>query len=181
MTQFSKIVATSLVLSGMLGSTALAADDALVIGKLRIVKNGAEVTLNRGVFGNQASLRLVQLDTQERLDRKVGRDGEIAWDVEPGQYRLEGIDFMVRGERVRAQSNFVLTVTADTAATYVGTVTLEATFDGGHSGLAGSIDRYSVTDECSQDCSVILSRVGLADESLTVALMRPNLQLFTSQ
>lgn len=180
MGKFLKIVAAT-VAGSLVGSAAFAGDDALVIGKLRIVKNGTEVSLDRGFFANEASLRLVQLDSQERFQRKVGRGGEIAWDVEPGAYRVEGIDFMVRGERVSAQSNFVLNVTAATAATYVGTVTLEATFEGGYAGLAGSIDGYSVTDECAQDCAPILSRAGLADESLTVSLMRSNLQLFSSQ
>lgn len=180
MGKFFKIVATAAA-GSLIASASFAGDDALVIGKLRIVKNGSEVSLDRGLFANEASLRLVRLESQERLQRKVGRDGEIAWDVEPGDYRLEGIDFMVRGERVSAQSNFVLTVADSTAATYVGTVTLEATFEGGYSGLAGSIDRYTVADECSEDCAPILSRAGLADDSLTVALMRPNLQLLTSR
>lgn len=160
---------------------AAAGDDAAVIGKLKLLKNGEQIVLGPGLLANPAKLTLIDTATQERQRLKVGKDGAFSSRLAAGQYRLTDIEFLVRGERVNAQGNFLLTVADSQAATYVGTVTLQTTFESGHYGLSGSVDGYSIANDCAADCARMLSRLGLADESVTVALMRPNQELVSRE
>lgn len=185
MTRIYRTVAKTLTLIGALAlAPAMAVADAdaagsTVIGKLRLVKNGEEMALGRGPLANPAKLTLVDTATQRRQRVQVGDGGAFSWQLAPGQYRLAGIDFLVRGERVSAQSNFMLTVPSEATATYVGTVTLEATFAPGYYGLAGAVDRHFVSDDCVTDCAPMLSDLGLSTDAVTVALLRPRVELLT--
>ncbi len=161
-------------------SSALAAPDVpkpAVIGKLEVVKNGEPQRLGSSLLANQAKFTLINTATQQRHRVRVGRDGHFSWRLAPGQYQLSGIDFLVRGERVTAQSHFVLTVTDALPATYVGTLSLETRFASGFYGLSGTVDRLAVADDCRADCAPMLAQLGLDEEAVAVMLMRPNLEL----
>ena len=161
------------------GTTLAAADEVkpAVLGKLEVVKNGEPQRLGSSLLANRAKMTLVNTATQQQHRVRVGRDGRFSSRLAPGQYRLSGIDFMVRGEPVTAQSNFVLTVADAAPATYVGTVTLETQFRSGFYGLSGTVDRLAVADDCRADCAPMLSQLGLDEEAVTVNLLRPNLEL----
>ena len=161
----------------------LAADSgkALVIGKIELVKNGTEVKLGNGFFASQATLSLVNTNSLTRKTVDVGPGGEFAWALEPGRYRLSGIGFMVRGERIDVAGNFAFDASTDNAATYIGTINLQTTFDSGYYGLSGVIDSYTVSNDCSRDCAGILSRMGMPADAATVALLQPDQQLVSSK
>ena len=149
------------------------ADDAVVIGKLRVVRNGTDVGLGRGFFASRATVDLIDLDTADHFEADVGENGEFAWTLAEGSYTLESIDFMVRGERVSLTGDFAFDVGRACPATYIGTITVETTFDSGYYGLTGAIDGYSITDDCEADCAPMLTRLGVAADAATVALLRP--------
>ena len=130
-------------------------DDTTVIGKLRIVKNGTEVRLGRGLFANPATLNLVNIETAELSRLAVGKNGEFAGTLADGSYTLSGIDFMVRGERVSVAGDFAF------------------------HGPSGILDGYSIVDDCQADCAPMLTRLGLDADAATVALLRPAGQLVT--
>jgi hypothetical protein len=153
---------------------ATAASDAVVIGKFRLVRNGQEAKLGTGVFANSATLHLYQSDGNEKYVGKVGQDGEFAWVLKPGSYRVSNIGFYNRGERVEPVTDFTFTVPAGQEAIYVGTITLETTFDSGYHGVNGTVDSYTVANEFETDCENRLEKLGLSADSVTVALMQDN-------
>ena len=180
MAKFLTVFSVGALLAAPLAALTAEADSP-VVGKLRLVKNGQEVVLGSGLRQAPAELQLIDLAGQERIRVRVGKGGAFASALAAGDYLVSGIDFLVRGERVSAKTNLVLTVDEDSLATYVGTVTLQATFESGYHGLAGTIDGYSVADDCVTDCAPMLSALDLRDSAVTVALLRPNLELVSHQ
>ena len=157
-----------------------AAGQAVVIGKFRLVKNGAEVNLGSGFLANKAVLHVEDSAGRERLSAAVGPNGEFTWALEPGSYQLSGIDFMVRGQRMNVDSRFEFDATSTTEATYVGTITLQTSFDSGYYGLNGVIDNYSIVDDCFTDCDGILARIGMPEGAAEVSLVRADEQLLSN-
>lgn len=149
-----------------------AADGATVFGKFRLLRNGEEVIFGNGIFANSAMLNLYEADGERQIVANVGRDGEFSWNLAPGDYRLSSIAFMFHGERVEPQTNFVFSVSAEHAASYVGTVTLESTFQSGYLGPNGAVDRITIVDDCRTDCGSRLARLGLKGENAAVSLPR---------
>lgn len=152
-------------------ASTMQADSTVAIGKFRLVRNGDDVALGDGIVANRAVLHVDGLDTGESFTADVGPNGEFYWPLEPGRYELAGMDFLVRGQRMNVDSRFRFDV-ADSGATYVGTVTLETTFENGFYGLSGQIDNYSIVDDCYLDCSNILARLGMPQDSAAVSLAR---------
>ena len=175
----NKLLALITLLTLAFGSAHAAPDTAkpAVLGKLEVVKNGEPLRIGSSPLASQAKLTLINTATRKRHKVRVGRNGHFSWRLAPGQYQLSGIDFMVRGEPVTAQSNFVLTVTDAMPATYVGTVSLETRFESGFYGLSGTVDRLAVADDCRADCGPMLSQLGLDEGTVAVRLLRPNLEL----
>lgn len=157
-----------------------AAGQAVVIGKFRLVKNGAEVNLGDGFLANKAVLHVEDSAGREQLSAAVGPNGEFTWALEPGSYQLSGIDFMVRGQRMNVDSRFEFDATSTAEATYVGTITLQTSFDSGYYGLNGVIDNYSIVDDCFTDCDGILARIGMPEGSAEVSLVRADEQLLSN-
>jgi hypothetical protein len=148
--------------------------DNVVFGKFRLVRNGYEAKLGTSVFANSATLHLYQQDGNEKFVGKVGSDGDFAWVLKPGSYRVSSIGFYNRGDKVEPVTNFTFTVPADHDAIYVGTITLETTFDSGFLGVNGTVDRYTVANDCATDCAPRLEQLGLAETGATVSLMQDN-------
>ena len=148
-----------------------AAGEPLVFGKFRLVRNGNEADLGTGLFANRATLRMVNGKDDREILGQVGNDGEFAWTLAPGRYRLTAIDFDSRGERETADTSFTFVVPADHKAVYIGSITLEATFESGYYGLNGMVDDYVVTNDCAADCAGRLDRLGLSMDDMTVALL----------
>lgn len=147
-------------------------DAGVVFGKFRLVRNGQDVQLGEGVFANSATLHLNQDGDAREIVGKVGRDGQFAWVLQPGDYHITSIVFSHRGEKFSPQTNFAFTASTDHKASYVGTITLETTIDSGYLGLNGIVDRITVKDDCAADCEARLTRLGLSTDELTTSLLR---------
>jgi hypothetical protein len=156
-----------------LARAAAATDTTVVIGKFQMFRNGEAVKLGEGIFANRATLQLVRNGEDRKIVGMVGRGGEFAWALEPGDYVISRIGFMNRGEKFEPKANLAFTVTADSEAIYVGTITLESTFESGYYGLNGTVDSYAIDDDCAADCAERLARLGLDSGSMVVDLFQP--------
>ena len=149
--------------------------ETVVFGKFRLIRNGEEAHIDNGFLSTSATLYLRQAGESGKIVGKVGEEGEFAWALEPGNYRVSSISFSNRGERVEPITNFSFSVSGDTEALYIGTVTLETSFDSGFYGLNGVVDGYSVRNDCSSDCAARLERLGLAASDASISLLvEPN-------
>ena len=162
--------ATSSIESGN-DIAAAATGNPVVFGKFRLIRNGNEARIGNDLLSTTATLTLKQAGSAEEFVGAVGADGEFAWALEPGFYRVASIGFDNRGERVEPITNFTFKVNGDHEAIYIGTVTLEATFDSGYYGLNGVVDGYSVSNDCASDCARRLAQLGLSSGDLATALM----------
>jgi hypothetical protein len=151
--------------------------DTVVFGKFRLLRNGAEAKLGDGIFASSATLHLYDQGERREIAGKVGKGGEFAWVLPPGRYQVSSIGFDNRGERAATDTDFSFTVAAGSEAIYIGTITLETTFDSGYFGLNGVVDRYTVSDDCADDCADRLARLGLASGKATVSLLQQEGQL----
>lgn len=143
---------------------------AVVFGKFRLMKNGNEVQLGQGLFGNSALLRLYRASDQEEVTSRVGKNGEFSAKLAPGDYYLTSIAFQHQGETIEPETNFVFSVSADHHASYVGTITLETTFGSSYNGMKGSIDRIMIGNDCATDCAARLEQFGMANNTVATAL-----------
>ena len=143
----------------------------VVLGKFRLVRNGEEVALGDSIFANHATLHLYNAGNAEEIKAQVGRNGEFAWALVPGDYRITNIEFLVRGDTFAPSTKFSFVVEPGNEATYVGTITLVTTFESGYYGLDGVIDSSSVDDDCEADCAAMLARLDMPDEAATVSLI----------
>jgi len=176
-----KLTLTLLVSFSMLAaftSSAIASDDALsssdsrtmVFGKFRLLKNGHETKLGDSFFGNVAALRLYRAEDQEEFTLRVGDNGEFSRELAPGDYYITSVSFKFRGETIRPDTNFMISVSEDGRPNYVGTITLEATFSGSYNGAKGSFERFTISNECAMDCERRLAELGLPDVDPTTSL-----------
>ena len=172
-----KILVCSLVFAGFSGSavadsTPNVSNDnrVLVFGKFRLVKNEDETRFGPGFFGNTAALTLLRTDDQEEMTIRVGKDGQFARKLSPGNYLLVGIEFKHQGERIETETNYMIRVSKNAEANYLGTITLEAEFQRGYAGVSGKIDRFTVADRCSSECPSLLADLGLSGLSTSTSL-----------
>ncbi|MCH5377512.1 MAG: hypothetical protein JJ992_26440 [Planctomycetes bacterium] len=164
-------IAARSVDSGADLSTVASSDRSVVFGKFRLVRNGNEAQFEDNILSVPPTLTLKRVGSDLELVGDVGEDGEFAWVLEPGFYRVSSIGFSNLGERVEPVTNFTFVVDGAHEAVYVGTVTLEATFDSGYYGVNGTIDRYSVSNDCATDCASRLGDIGMEVEDSTISLM----------
>ncbi len=150
--------------------------DSVVFGKFTLVRNGDEAKLNDGFFATTASLHVVAEDGHKIVGR-VGKGGEFAWVLAPGDYQISAIDFDNRGEREETAANFAFTVPADGKPVYIGTIRLEATFDNGYYGTNGAVDDFFVKNDCAKDCAERLEALGLPTGSMHVDVVETQYQL----
>lgn len=174
-------VLTLMGLTGCATSTMTQADptDAVVFGKLKLVKNGEEAPLGKSFFAGLASLDIESVGGRSETVARVGRGGAFDVALAPGEYRITGVEFTHRGERVRTATDFAFTVSDGGKPVYLGALTLETSFSSGYYGMSGQIDRFSVSDDCASDCAERLDELGLASSAPTVALIRGEGQLAT--
>ena len=111
---------------------------------------------------------MVGEDGQGDVIGRVGKDGEFAWALKPGDYRIAAIDFDNRGEREETAANFAFSVPADGKPVYIGTIQLEASFDSGWYGTNGAVDDVFVKNECATHCARRLEALGLSTTSMHV-------------
>lgn len=153
-----------------LSANATGSESSVVFGKFRLMKNGEEIELGDGLFGNSAVLRLYRATDQEELTGRVGKDGEFSMELAPGDYYLMSIAFKHRGETIEPETNFMFNVSSDFSANYVGTITLETSFGSGYNGMKGSIDRIMIGNDCATDCDRRMEQLGLANNALATSL-----------
>ena len=158
-----------------------ATTEKVVIGKFRLVRNGQEVQFGEGIFANSAKLHMYHDGADREIIGKVGRNGEFAWALEPGDYTLSSIAFKHRGETIEPATNFSFTVSANHEASYVGTITLETTLSSGYYGTNGVIERFSISDDCAADCGKMLGELGMADTLTSSSLLRWETQVASNR
>jgi len=145
--------------------------DTVVFGRFELVRNGHEVDFGGGIFASTATLNLTESDSLKPIVGRIGRDGEFAWVLEPGTYRVTSIGFRYQGQKIQPPTGFTFTVPANSRASYVGTITLEASFERGLLGTHAHVDRYTITDDCATDCDPRLDRLGLTGAQPSRALL----------
>ena len=165
------VTATGSDVDQLNAQTLAAPGETVVFGKFRLIRNGEEAHIDNGFLLTSAAMYLRRAGEPGKIRGKVGHDGEFAWALEPGNYRVSSIRFSNRGERVEPITNFSFSVAGDSEALYIGTVTLETTFDSGFYGLNGVVDGYSVRNDCSRDCAARLENLGLDASDATVSLL----------
>ena len=70
-----------------------------------------------------------------------------AWALPAGTYQVESVAFRFQGQTIEPETNFTFTVSPEHDASYLGTITLEASFDAGYMGVHGVVDRFTVSDQ----------------------------------
>ncbi|MCG8371846.1 MAG: hypothetical protein MJA32_15225 [Proteobacteria bacterium] len=148
-----------------------ATEGALVFGKLELVRNDERVAISDGLFGNAPVIHLVRSGDHERLTGRVGQDGEFAWRLEPGDYRVSKISFNNNGDRVETGFRFRVSVDRDSELIYVGTLRLVTRFFAGYYGVDGVVG-YSVRNDCPRDCGGRIEELGMTEVEPMVALLR---------
>ena len=143
-----------------------------MFGRLKLVRNGEVVRFGDGLLANSATLQLYQEGGSRQFTGRVGDDGEFSWTLPAGTYHVESIAFRVQDQLVKPETNFTFTVSPEHDASYLGTITLEATFDSGYLGVHGGVDRFTVWDDCAKDCARRLSQLGISDQASTSSLVR---------
>ena len=156
-----------------LAKAGMTSGDSLVFGKLEMQRNGETVKISNGLFGYSPTLYLIRESTGERISGAVGAAGEFAWALAPGEYTVSKVSFMNRGEKFEPEIDYRFAVVPGSDTVYIGTITLESTFESGYYGLNGTVDSYSVDDHCESDCADRLARLGLSASETTVALLTP--------
>lgn len=152
-------------------------NEKVIFGKFRLVRNGEEAAIGDGLFATTAELHVVNGDGKSGIVGKVGKHGEFAWALKPGTYKITTIGFDNRGEREQIGAGFAFTVSADYDAVYVGTITLEASFDSGWYGTNGAVDNFFISNDCAADCEQRLDVLGLSMDSMTVSVFESRTQL----
>ena len=153
-----------------LAKAEMTSQEVLVFGKFTLHRNGETVSLSDSVFGNAVTMHLRRNGSDARIAGAVGRDGEFAWALEPGDYTIAKVSFMNRGERFEPNADFRFTVVADSDTVYIGSIALESTFEYGYYGLNGTDYSYRIANDCESDCAGRLSRLGLSASAPVVAL-----------
>ena len=172
---------TASIESGEALSKRVVPGDTVVFGKLKLIRNGEQAQLGSGVFASGAKLHLVNIANGKQTIGRVGQDGEFAWALEPGNYEIVTIGFDNRGEHKQADTSFTFAVSDAHDAVYVGTVSLETSFQSGYYGFNGTVDDYTVSNDCAQDCAARLDRLGLSANSMDVALLQEQYHLARRQ
>lgn len=144
----------------------------VVFGKLEFVRNGERVELGEGLMATTAKVQLFDEEGNRQIVGGVGHDGEFSWVLEPGTYQVARIGFRYQGQNVEPETSFQFTVSPDHDATYIGTISLEATMDSGYMGVNGTVDKFTVWNECASDCESRLTELGLSDNNSTMSLFR---------
>ena len=152
--------------------------DSIVFGKFTLVRNGAEAKLNDGLFaGTTAFLHVEGDDGARQIVGQVGKNGEFAWALAPGNYRVSEIDFYHRGERQEIEAGLDFTVPEDGQPVYVGTITLEASINMGYYRPTGTVDSFIVQNDCESDCARRLDALGMSAETPHVVMPQSAYQL----
>ncbi len=144
----------------------------VVFGKLEFVRNGERIELGEGMMATSAKVQLFDQDDNRQIVGDVGDDGEFSWVLAPGTYEVAKIGFRYQGQDIAPETSFEFTVSSEHDATYLGTISLETTFDAGYNGVNGKVDKFTVWNECAEDCGTRLTRLGLSDDSSTESLFR---------
>ena len=146
------------------------AEKTAVIGDLRLITNGVEERLGDGLFAADAGFRLEHEETGRDFNGHIGKNGTFEAKLMPGTYRIHTIFFKHHGEIIEADTDFVFSVADDAAATYIGTISLEATLDNSAHGVIGTADRFTVRNDCPSVCDSRMASIGLPHGHASVSL-----------
>ena len=145
--------------------------DIAVLGKFELVKNGEPVAVGEGLFANHATLLFNRQGVDETVIGKVGAEGEFTWWLAPGEYHVSAVTFSNRGERIEPAVSLNFTVHPEAKAVYIGTVTVDSSFDSGYYGTDARLDATTVRNECLAHCAARLDALGLDEGDLYVSIL----------
>ena len=146
--------------------------DRVVFGQVQLIRNGTPVQFGDGLMANTAVLNIYDPDSNRKFVGKLGEDGEFSWALPSGTYEVESVAFRMHGQTVEPETSFTFTVSPDFDATYLGTVKIEGSFNGGYAGVTGTVDRFVVQDNCASDCQRRLDQLGMTNQASTSSLFR---------
>lgn len=155
--------------------------DAIVIGKIRLIKNGDEVALGDGMFSTAPRVHMVDVRNDRSVRAKVGDNGEFAWPLQAEYYNVTGIEFLVNGQQILFPTYLTFAPSSTKDATYVGTITLDMDVDSGFYGVTAKAASMNISDECNSMCDRHLANLGLDRNDLDIGLVRPDVSLATAQ
>ena len=142
-----------------------------VLGKFELVKNGEKIAVGDGLFANHATLLFKRQGMNETINGKVGSEGEFTWWLAPGDYHVSAVTFSNRGERIAPAISLNFTVHPEAGAVYIGTVTVDSSFDSGYYGTDARLGSTTVRNECRADCDARLEALGLSEADLSVSIL----------
>ncbi len=142
----------------------------VVFGRFELLRNGHAADFGNGNFASSATLNLTASGSATPVVGHIGRNGEFAWLLEPGTYQVTSIGFRYHGQKIEPSTGFTFTVPEGYRSSYVGTITLETSFDRGLLGTRARVDRYLIDDDCAAVCETRLTRLGLTADGSTRAL-----------
>lgn len=163
-----------------MAAASLPSDEAVVIGRLVVIKDGREVTYSNGPLTSNAKLQLTDARHGTTVRAEVGPGGEFAWPLHPELYRIDAIEIVARGQRLVFPTYLSFAASGDTSATYVGTITLEVDIDSGYYGIEARPESMTVQNDCQADCEAILADLGFGRNDIGIALAQPDVALATA-
>ena len=132
---------------------------------------GGGVAVGEGLFANHATLLFNRQGVDETVTGKVGSEGEFTWWLAPGEYHVSAVTFSNRGERIEPALSLNFTVHPEVKAVYIGTVTIDSSFDSGYYGTDARLDSTTVRNECRADCAARLEALGLDKGDMSVSIL----------
>ena len=145
--------------------------DVAVIGKFELIRNGAQVDVGEGFFANHATLLFSRQGEGEEIVGTVGSDGQFTWYLAPGDYHVSAVSFSNRGERVEPDVSLNFSVAPDAGAVYIGTISLETSFDNGYFGTDARLSGATVQNDCNAECANRLRELDLSNGDLVVSML----------
>ncbi|MEJ2274201.1 MAG: hypothetical protein P8Y01_06455 [Woeseiaceae bacterium] len=100
-----------------------------------------------------------------------GSDGQFTWYLAPGDYHVSAVSFSNRGERVEPDVSLNFSVAPDAGAVYIGTISLETSFDYGYFGTDARLSGASVQNDCNAECTERLRVLDLSNGDLVVSML----------
>ena len=107
---------------------------------------------------------LIDQGVDETVIGKVGAEGEFTWWLAPGEYHVSAVTFSNRGERIEPAVSLNFTVHPEVKAVYIGTVTIDSSFDSGYYGTDARLDSTTVRNECRADCAARLEALKAVED-----------------
>jgi hypothetical protein len=147
----------------------------VVFGRVRWLENGEEAIGTAA--GKTVTLGLYDIGQDKYIDGRVGSDGLFSWVLEPGEYHVLSTQFHYLMSAQLGPAYFHLSVPEGQGPVYTGTLTIETTLKSSWTGWKLSVDRFSMSNDCEDDCPTVLARLDLSADTMQVSLLQYDEQI----